>query len=126
MNVTKQLNASDVNWPVVNGETIDATALKSRGFSIVTNTFRDVNMPYKINGVDVMVPVAIPTYEIRRLNLQGAMRAKGGYTTVKITKPGVCVIGEAKTHPNDHFCKGVGIKLAFNKAVNELVKQGKL
>ena len=122
----KQLTGQDVNYTVVNGETIDIAALKNKGFSIIMNTFRDVDVPYEINGVNVMVPVPIPTYEIRRLNLQGAIRAKGGYTTVKVTKPGVTVIGEARVHPNDHFCKTVGVKLALNKAVAELIKKGKL
>lgn len=121
-----QLTNDKVNWPVVNGETIDIAALKKRGFSIIQNSFRDVNMPYRIEGLNVMVPVPIPVYEIRRLNLQGAMRSKGGYVTIKLTKPGVTVTGESRTHPNDHFCKGVGAKLALAKAVNELALLGKL
>ena len=121
-----QLTENDVEFPVVNGETIDIAAIKNKGFSVIVNSFREVNMPYKIGGELMMIPVPMPTYEIRRLNLQGAIRAKGGYTTVKITKPGINIVGESNTHPNDHYCKGVGVKLAFNKAIAELVKIGKL
>jgi hypothetical protein len=123
---TAQLTNNQVNWPVVNGETIDIAALKARGFSVIQNTFREVDMPYVINGFEAMIPVPMPLYEIRRRNLLDAMRAKGGYTTIKLTKPGVTVVGEARAHPADHYCKGVGTKLAVTKAVNELVKQGKL
>jgi hypothetical protein len=122
----QQLTNDQVNWPVINGETIDIAALKARGFSLIQNSFRLVDHPYEIEGKNVMVPVPMPVYEIRRLNLQGAMRAKGGYTTVKLTKPGITVIGESRTHPNDHYCKGVGTKLAVTKAVNELARVGKL
>lgn len=126
MNVNSQLNTNDVDWPVVNGETIDTNALKNKGLSIIINQFRDVNMPYIINGVEVMVPVSMPVYEIRRLNLQGAVCARGGYTTVKATKHGVNITCEARCHTSDHFNKSIGIKLATTKVVNELKNKGVL
>ena len=124
MNVNKQLNSYDVDWPVVNGETIDTAALKNKGLSIIINQFREVDMPYKINGMNVMIPVSMPIYEIRRLNLQDSVRACGGYTTVKFTKAGVNIIGEARCNASDHFNKSVGIKIATAKAVIELQKNG--
>jgi hypothetical protein len=126
MNVNKQLNSNDVDWPVVNGETINATALKNKGLSVIINQFREVDMPYKINGMELMIPVSMPVYEIRRLNLQGAIHARGGYTTVKVTKAGVNIIAEARCHASDHFNKSVGIKIATAKVVNELLKNGVL
>jgi len=100
--------------------------LKKRDFSVIQNSFRLVNTPYRINGIDIMIPVPMPVFEIRRLNLQDAMLAKGGYTTIKVTKPGVTVVGEARTHHNDHYCKGVGTKIALTKAVAELERLNKL
>jgi hypothetical protein len=119
-----QLTNSNTNWPVIDGKTIDIAALRAKDFSVIVNSFRLVDMPYLINCDSVMIPVPIPTYEIRRKNLQNRIRARGGYTTVKITKPGLTVIGEAITHPDDSFCKGVGVKIALKKAVDELVKSG--
>ena len=126
MNVNKQLNSYDVDWPVVNGETIDTAALKNKGLSVIISQFREVDMPYRINGMNVMIPVSMPVYEIRRLNLQGAVRARGGYTTVKFTKAGVNITAEARCNASDHFNKSVGIKIATAKAVVELQKNGVL
>jgi hypothetical protein len=126
MNKNTQLNANDIDWPIINGETIDTNALKKRGFSIITNQFRNVKTHFKINGQSLLIPVSMPVYEIRRLNLQKEVCACGGYTTVKITKSKVNVISEARCHSSDHFNKSVGIKLATAKAVLELKRQGLL
>jgi hypothetical protein len=122
----KQLTGSDVNWPMVNGEEITTQTLKAKQFSVVTNSFRDVAVPYKINGHSIMLPVPIPTFEIRRKNLQGAIIAKGGYVTIKVMNSKVCVVGESKCRSDEHFDKTVGIKLATADAVAQLVKLGAL
>lgn len=124
MNTKHQLASSDINWPVINNESISTQVLKSKGFSVIVNSFREVNTPYVINGQNFLIPVSMPSYEIRRKGLQGAIRAKGGYTTVKITKDGITVIGEAICSNNDHFDKSVGIKIATINAVRELQKLG--
>jgi hypothetical protein len=115
-----------IDWPVVNGREITVQVLKDEGFSVVTNSFRQVSMPYVINGQGIMIPVDMPVYEIRRRNLQGLMLPKGGYTTIKVTQGKVCVIGEGKCHPNDHFNKDFGIKIAMKDVVNQLLSVKKV
>lgn len=127
----KQLNQNEVNWPVVNGETIDIAALKNKGYSVIVNQWREVNTPYVVTNQNVknqfvVVPVSMPIYEVRRKGLLKQMRAKGGYTTVKVTKPGVNITGEAKCAPSDHFNKAVGIRVATQKAVEELIREKKI
>ena len=122
----KQLTSSDVSWPTVNGEEITIDVLKSKGFSIINNSFRQINTPYNIHGMNVMIPVDMPIYEIRRKNLQGAILPKGGYITVKATKGKICVIGESICKKGDHFDKTVGIKIATASAVSQLRNLGAL
>jgi hypothetical protein len=119
-----QLTNSNTHWPEINGKTIDIAALRAKGFSVIINSFRYVKHPYVFQGHEVMVPVPMPVYEIRRLDLQDAILSKGGYTTVKLTKPGITVVGEARVNPSDSFCKGVGVKIALGKAVAELSRNG--
>lgn len=122
----KQLTGGDINWPVVNGEEITTQVLKSKEFSVVINSFRDVATPYKLNGFPIMLPVPMPTFEIKRKNLQGAIIAKGGYVTIKVMNHKICVIGESRCRADEHFDKTVGIKLATADAVQQLVKLGAL
>ena len=119
-----QLTNSNTNWPVVNGVTVNIATLREKGYSVIVNSFRLVDMPYLINGEEAMVPVPIPTYEIRRQNLQERIHARGGYTTVKVTKPGFTFTGESRVHPNDSFCKGVGVKVELGKVLEEMTKAG--
>ncbi len=119
-----QLTNLNTNWPIINGSQIDLTALRKIGYSVIVNSFRLVNMPYYINREEIEIPVPMPTYEIRRLNLQKKIHARGGYTTVKVTKPGFTFVGESRVHPDDSFCKGVGVKVALGKVLNEMVKAG--
>jgi hypothetical protein len=127
MNIKHQLASYDINWPVINGQEITHKSLKDMGFGVITNSFRLVDTPYIIDGEELMIPVPMPTYEIRRKGLQGAIRAKGGYTTVKLTKKGITIVGESVCNPTfDHFDKSVGIKLATINAVRELQKVGQI
>lgn len=122
----KPLQVFSPSWPIVAGKEITTEGLKSLGFSIITNNFREVDSPYVIDGKEVMIPVPIPTYEIRRKNLQGAIRAKGGYITIKASKGKTTVVGVSNCHPSEHFCKSVGIKLATCDVVKQLVSIGAL
>ncbi len=118
----KELNANEVNWPVVNGEIIDTAALKKLDFSVIILQFRLASIPYDIGGIEVDIPIPIPMFEIRRKGLQKDVLARGGYTTVKVTKKGVTVVGESKCNPAEHFNRSVGIKLATADAVKQLQK----
>lgn len=44
----------------------------------------------------------------------------GGMTVVEVTKDGKTSRGEAKVFYKDNYCKKTGVKLALEKALNEL------
>lgn len=97
--------------------------LKSKGYRLSTVHWRSVATEFVVKTpygkANVVVPVDMPLFEIRRQGINKNILARGGYTTMRLTHKDkkIEVAGVSKCHPRDSFNN----KLAYTKAFWDLV-----